>query len=68
MVIQLKCNTTLFFIFDFSTVLGKINYYSTLFLPGFIAALSVLIESEENRKLDTLIFFNSVSICSLMEY
>ncbi|KAG5892663.1 hypothetical protein JTB14_025457 [Gonioctena quinquepunctata] len=40
-------------------LLGRFNYYSLLFVPGFIAGTSIMAETRENQVLDGLIFFNS---------
>ncbi|CAH1155203.1 unnamed protein product [Phaedon cochleariae] len=40
-------------------IFGRIYYYNVALIPGFFSGLSILVESEENQVLDTLIFFNS---------
>ncbi|XP_028128834.1 transmembrane protein 135-like [Diabrotica virgifera virgifera] len=40
-------------------ICGRIHYYNLLLIPGFLSGLGILVESDENQTLDTLIFFNS---------
>ncbi|KAJ8953358.1 hypothetical protein NQ314_007367 [Rhamnusium bicolor] len=40
-------------------IFGRLHYYNLLFFPGMISGLSLLVETEENQIMDTLIYFNT---------